>query len=1124
MLIFYKVSSIINFWKSLLLLAALYLLTLPSESTAQSINLRFESLTSENGLSQNSVRSIYQDSRQFLWFGTFDGLNRYDGFNFRIYKYDKDDPYSISGQVFSAIVEDKNGDLWIASEGNGLNRYNRLTDNFTRFLKIQNDTTSLADNRLKVLYVDKKGRLWVGTDNGLCRYDFQKNNFIRYNKILDTENHFQSQLIRAICEDSSGNIWIGTWFGLIKLNPETNEYKYYYSNASDPNSLSSSYIGSVYLDKENNIWLGTSEGLNKYNEDSDNFIRYNIDYLSKSSDKNISDIIQDNEGDIWLATNINGLIKFDPHTSTFTNFIHDKIDKGSLSSNILFSLFEDKTGIIWVGTDGGGVCKLNKRKSQFRYLSDNQINNNSLSSDKVYSIIEDKKGIIWIGTYGGGLNRFDPNAEDKKITKYVYDPNNTNSLVDNRIRSLCEDDNGNIWIGTDNGVSRLNIAARKFKNYFAGDNSHLSGRTIFDIKKLRDGTIIIGIFGGGLDIYDKKNDQFISFNPDPNNNKSINSNLIWTIFQDSKNNIWVGTQGGGLNLFDINKKEFQHFVNDPNNPRTLSHNTVLTMIEDKDSNLWIGTNYGINKMIRGNDGQLSFENYTVKDGLPDNNIQSILLDDKGFMWIGTNKGLSKFDTRKLTFENFDVSDGIRSNEFFVHACYKRKSTGELMFGSNKGFNIFYPDNIKQDLFPPKVVITDFLLFNNQVQIGARIDDDIILNKSITETKELVLSYKHNIISFEFAALNFAAPDKNSFAYILEGFDADWNYVGNRHFANYTSIAPGTYVFKVKAANSNGIWSEQTASIKIIIVPPFYSTAWFRVLVSIIVVFFGYIGYQLKLRSLRKREDELRQLVNEKTKLNEQLIKENRERKQAEGQLLIAKEKAEGSERLKSEFLAQMSHEIRSPINTIFNFTDLIKSNLDLTKDEELKECFDSIERAGDRIVRTIDLILNMSEIQTGSYECIYKELDLNDILANHIFPEFSYKAKKKNLELVLNIDRSPLHVIADEYSLVQIFVNIIDNAIKYTKQGKVEIFSFRNDNNKAVIKIADTGIGISEEYLANIFTAFFQEQQGYTRQYEGNGLGLALVKKYCDINDAEIFVESKKGDGSVFTVIFNKTL
>jgi ligand-binding sensor domain-containing protein len=756
MLIFYKVSSIINFWKSLLLLATLYLLTLPSESTAQSINLRFESLTSENGLSQNSVRSIYQDSRQFLWFGTFDGLNRYDGFNFRIYKYDKDDPYSISGQVFSAIVEDKNGDLWIASEGNGLNRYNRLTDNFTRFLKIQNDTTSLADNRLKVLYVDKKGRLWVGTDNGLCRYDFQKNNFIRYNKILDTENHFQSQLIRAICEDSSGNIWIGTWLGLIRLNPETNEYKYYYSNASDPNSLSSSYIGSVYLDKENNIWLGTSEGLNKYDADSDNFTRYNIDYLSKSSDKNISDILQDNEGDIWLATNINGLIKFDPHTYTFTNFMHDKIDKGSLSSNILFSLFEDKTGIIWVGTDGGGVCKLNKRKSQFRYLSDNQIDNNSLSSDKVYSIIEDKKGIIWIGTYGGGLNRFDPNAKDKKITKFVYDPYNTNSLVDNRIRSLCEDDNGNIWIGTDNGVSRLNIAARKFKNYFAGDNSHLSGRTIFDIKKLRDGTIMIGTFGGGLDIYDKKNDQFISFNPDPNNKNSINSNLIWTIFQDSKNNIWVGTQGGGLNLFDINKKEFQHFVNDPNDPRTLSHNTVLTMIEDKDSNLWVGTNYGINKMIRGNDGLLSFENYTIKDGLPDNNIQSILFDDKGFMWVATNKGLSKFDKHKLTFVNFDVSDGLRSNEFFVHACDKRKSTGELMFGSNKGFNIFYPDEIKQDLFAPKVVITDFLLFNNHVQIGAQIDDEIILKKSITETKELTLSYKHNIISFEFAALHFAA--------------------------------------------------------------------------------------------------------------------------------------------------------------------------------------------------------------------------------------------------------------------------------------------------------------------------------------------------------------------------------
>ena len=520
---------------------------------------------------------------------------------------------------------------------------------------------------------------------------------------------------------------------------------------------------------------------------------------------------------------------------------------------------------------------------------------------------------------------------------------------------------------------------------------------------------------------------------------------------------------------------------------------------------------------------IKFINYSTDDGLPDNNIQGMLEDDKGNIWISTNKGLSKFHPMLETFENFDISDGLQSNEFFVNACIKRKN-GELVFGGNKGFIIFHPDSIKIDNTRPRVIITDFFLFNSIVPINAEIDGRIILSKNISETKEIILSHNQNVLSFEFSALHFAAPGKNTFAYILEGLESQWNYSGNRNFASYSHIPPGKYIFKVKAANPNKIWSEEEHNLSITILPPFYETLWFRIFSVLFIGFVIYSGYLWKIRNIKKRQDDLEDLINEKSDLNDKLLKEIIERKVIEKELIIAKEKAEGSEKLKSEFLAQMSHEIRSPVNTILNFADLVKEVIEIEQDEIIKESFESIQNAGERIVRTIDLILNMSELQTGNYKCIFIEIDLKKSVLERLHSEFSYKAKKKNIDLLLKIEAKKLFLIADEYSVTQIFVNLIDNAIKYTPEGKVEIRAFINDSDKITIEISDTGIGMSEEYMKNIFIPFNQEQKGYSRQYEGNGLGLALVKKYCEMNNAEISVKSEKGKGSTFTVVFFNNL
>lgn len=1102
-------------------IGSILLLLLTFYNTVLSQNFRFETLNSDNGLSQNTVLSILQDSRGFLWFGTYDGLNRYDGYSFKVYKIEKGNPKSIQGQTFRSIVEDKNGNLWIASVGGGLNRYNRMTDDFTNFFPQENNPNSIISNRVRTLFIDKKGRLWIGTEEGLCRYDFEKNIFISYTKILNNNKYPSSKYIVSICEDSSGYLWLGTQNGLIKFNPEKNSYKYYFNEPDNEYSISGNFVGKVYVDKNNTLWLGTGDCLHKYDRKLDRFIRYTNPYTINSKDKTITDILEDRYGDLWITTLLNGLQKFDRKTLTFTVYTNDPSNPESIGSNILFSLYEDKTGILWIGTEGAGVNKLYRMRSNFALYKNIPLNNNSLSNDKVYSIIEDKNGVIWIGTFGGGLNRFDPDSKNKKFTRFNFNPHNKNSLVDDRIRTLYEDNEGNIWIGTEYGLSKYNVRKNKFTNFISnGSLNELSNNIIFSIFQIKTGDILIGTFGGGLNIYDSKTNSFTSYKHDPQNPKSISSNNIWCIFQDSKDNIWIGTDDGGLNRFDIKKKEFLHYKHSPKDPLSLSSNKVLNIMEDSKGNLWIGTIQGLNKVIMNDINNLRFINYSVNNGLPDNNIQAVLEDSHGNLWISTNKGISKFNPNKNTFTNYDAFDGLQSNEFFVRAAVKRKKTGEMIFGGNKGFNIFHPDSLKEDKYIPNVFITDFSILNKPVRIGEKFDNEVILTKNITESKEIKISYKSNIISIKFAALHFAKPEKNIYAFKMEGLENEWNYVGNQNFAYYAYIPPGEYTFHVIAANPDGYWNKEGAKLKLIITPPFYQTTTFRIIGILFIISIVYAGYMIKLKGIKKHQKELENLIQEKTKLNEELIQEIEERKKIEKELIRAREKAESSERLKSEFLAQMSHEIRSPVHTILNFSELIKEQISPTNNEIVTESFDSIERAGERIVRTIDLILNMSELQAGSYECIYKIIDINSIL-KRLYPEFSYRAKKKNLNLIFNIYDQELLINADEYSLTQIFINLIDNAIKYTNEGKVEVSSFINQQNKIAVKITDTGIGISEEFIPKLFTAFYQEQRGYTREFEGNGLGLALVKKYCELNNAEITVESKKGIGSTFTVIFN---
>jgi PAS domain S-box-containing protein len=531
-------------------------------------------------------------------------------------------------------------------------------------------------------------------------------------------------------------------------------------------------------------------------------------------------------GRLWIGTWGGGLDQFDHKNNSFIHYQTNPNDASSLSNNSVLSIYEDRSGILWVGNDYGGVNSFDSGKIKFVHYKKVPNNSNSLSANTIYSITEtiDKgKKILWIGTQASGLNKFE--REKNQFTRYQSDPHNPLSLSDNIIRVIVEDRTGTIWLGTNRGLNQFDREKNTFSRYNFDPNTP-NRNDIFSIYEDRSGYLWVGTHGGGLNKFDPRTKKFISYMADPKNPNSLRDNYIWSILEDRAGILWIGTESGGLMQFDRENNRFIQYKADPENPNGLTGNKILCMHEDRSGVLWLGTTNGLNKFDRT---QKRFSHYLESDGLSSNAIQSILEDDHGNLWLGTQKGLSKFDPHSNIFRNFKVSDGLQSNEFSVNACF-RSQNGEMFFGGINGINTFFPDSIKDNLYVPSIVVTDFQIFNKTVPVGKEINGQVILEKSIIETKEIHLSYKENVFSFEFASLNLTSPEENQYAYMMEGFDKGWNYTdASRRFAIYTNMGGGAYVFRVKGSNSDGVWNNTGVSIRVIITPPFWMTLWFRIL-------------------------------------------------------------------------------------------------------------------------------------------------------------------------------------------------------------------------------------------------------------------------------------------------------
>lgn len=857
--------------------------------------VRFEHLTSEDGLSQNAGLDILQDSRGYLWFGTQDGLNRYDGYSFKIYKHDPEDPTSISHNSILELAESDDGTLWIGTWGGGLNRYDPVSETFTRYQHDPDDSASLADDNIYSILEDSNGNLWIGTLAGLDRLDPGTSTFEHFAYDPNNPNSLSSNAISLIFEDSKRQLWIATGAngiegsGLNRFDPATGHVVRYQHDESDPQSLASNNIADIYEAEDGTFWVATG-GFSLHGNGLDHFdpntgkaehYQFNANDPHSLGTNDLIDLWGDSTGMLWIGTWSNGLNGMNlSNPGYFTRYVNDPFFQDSLSGNEVWSLFKDRSGILWIGTSHNGINKLSPNIGQFSLYQNNPSDSRTLGINAIGAFAEDPRGDIWVATWGGGLDRFNPGTGE--FVHFRHDPENPNSLSDDLFMDVYVDEYGIVWAGTlGRGLNRLNPATSRVTHYLhdAQNTNSLPDDNIAALLPDRQGGLWIGTFGG-LSHYDPNTNSFTNYSNDPENPSSISHNMVVSLSIDSKDNLWIGTWGGGLNQLDLNDPHhtdptlatFTHYRNLPDNASGLNDDAVWAIHETADGILWLGTQLGLNQFDPVNK---TFKHFTEKQGLPNNTVLGILSDDNGNLWITTNNGLAKFDPQTEKFIVFDSSDGLQSNEFNSNAYY-RTSDGTMYIGGISGFNKFDPEAIEPNPVPPQVVVTHFEVFNEPLFVD------------LSGRAPIRLDYKQDFITFEFAAFDFQAPQKNQYAYKLEGFNEDWIQAGNRRYATYTSLPGGEYIFRVKAANSDGTWNERGVAIPIIITPPAWQSWWF--ISGLIVLLAGVVAgaFRLRLNTVREQNVHLETLVSDRTsalrETNTLLEKEVEQRKRAESEL------------------------------------------------------------------------------------------------------------------------------------------------------------------------------------------------------------------------------------------------
>ena len=853
--------------------------------------LRFEHIGIEDGLSQSTVTVILQDRRGFLWFGTEDGLNRYDGYTFTVFKPDPAEPASISDRWIHALYESRDGSIWVGTRLGGLNRFDPRTGTFTHYQYMTAATTGLSSNKVNAIYEDLNGTIWVGTEGGLDWLDPSTGRVTHVRGLPEDETTLNGTRITSIIEDFRGNIWVGTAdAGLNRYSPRSGSFRRY--NNEDPleDRLCSRTIEAVTQDVNGILWLATPNGLARLNPISGLSTCYRNDPSapeSLSADQ-VETIFIDRVGRLWVGT-ARGLDYYVPETNTFGHITASSA-LDSLSADTVYSIHQDRGGVMWVGTYGGGVNKYDQMRERFAYFRNHPEDPTSLSNNFIFPIHADSAGRIWVGTYGGGLNLFDPASGI--FTRYLNDTRSSTSLPNNYVWSIFTDSNSDLWVGTGIGLARLDIETGRFTSYShrAENATEQEPGVVFTLAEDSGGVLWLGT-RNGIGRFYPRTGSYIPERFDLPGAPGTGDRVV-SMLMEAGDVLWFGTMDRGLYRFDIRARTLENYQANPDVPGSLAHNTVFAIHRDARGVLWVATGGG--GLNRFEPGSGTFHIYAEKEGLPSSVIYGVLEDAEGNLWMSTNFGVTRFNPIAVTFRNFTVNDGLASMDFNMNAL-ARAPNGAMYFGSVRGLNAFYPERIFENNYVPPIALT---LLTRE---GKPLAEEGLPGVP----SEIVLSWPGNSFEFEFTALSFADTAHNQYAYKLEGFDPDWYYLGTRRNGRYTNLPGGEYVLRLKAANSDGVWNERPLDIPVRVIPPYWETWWFRASTVLAVIALAILGYRFRMRQVESRNTELEEIIRARTLEMEKLFERTKKLAVVEERNRLARDLHDSAKQKAFAALAQL---------------------------------------------------------------------------------------------------------------------------------------------------------------------------------------------------------------------------
>ncbi|MFY9151761.1 MAG: two-component regulator propeller domain-containing protein [Prolixibacteraceae bacterium] len=1098
----------------------------------------FDHLTVNNGLSSNRIWCIHRDQKDFLWISTDVGLDKYNSYEVKKYRFDEKQAGTISSDNVISIYEDRNKNLWFGTS-DGLNLYDPVKDNFKVFKNNPADKNSLNGNRISSIIEDKNGTLWVVSDAScLNKWVPETQNFIRY-PYTNIKTGFYPRPSPMIATDSKGNFWIvSLGRGIFLFKPESGEFTQYDDPSMD---FGSDCHKGLYIDNQDKIWISTDgSGFFSFDPGTGKFGQFGTKGDGKGTNKaNVLNIIPEDDNYLLLAVDQGGINRFNKITKTFEYITYDKTNDEGLNNDGIWCFHHDREGILWVGTSGGGVNYYNPKKNKFKLFKHND-SPKSLSYSFTGCFFEDHEGKIWIGTDGGGVNVYDPKTGN--FTVYINNPGDPFSISGNVIRCITEDKEHDIWIGTwGNGLNRFERKTGKFYRYMPdiNDQSSISGRTIWNFIIDHNDNLWLSGYNVGVDLFNKKNGVIRKFTADTTDTKSISSNQSYLFYEDFEKNMWICTQNG-LNLYNSKSNSFKKF--------NFPDKEIRSFWKDKDGYLWVGsTTKGI--FYCNPDGSI-IKTYDITNGLPSNVIQAIVEDNQGILWISTSNGVCRFNPKSQEFRNYSKEDGLQGDQFFQQAFLKTRA-GDIIFGGFNGFNLFNPDSLKDNDFVPLVYITDFQIFNKPVKYTFTGQ----FQTHITEAKEITLNSNQSVFSFSFAAINYTNSAKNQYAYIMEGFEKEWNYTNSsRRYVTYTNLDPGTYILRIKASNNDGVWNEKGVTLTINILPPWWKKLWFKAVTILVFILALFLAYYLKLTNYRKKQKELSDLVNKRTEeitnankklLDRQSLIENQSHElitQSQN-LKIANKHLQQNQNLikiqadklqdanneltklnatKDRIFSIIAHDLRNPFNVVSGFSELLLEDYRELTNEQIESYLNLIYSTSKNGNLLLENLLQWSRTQTGRIS--FKPVHLNlFLLAEETSNFLMGDAIRKDIKILLHIDPE-IYVDADENMLKTILRNLLSNAIKFTPENGVVTVSSAKKSHYLEVSVNDSGVGIPKEKIPLLFRIETNSSTKGTAQETGTGLGLILCKEFVEKHQGTIRVESEiqKGSRFIFTLPLNQ--